>query len=202
MESVVWGDTTSGGAVRVTVESLPGGPKSEQCAFKKLDKDGKNRDVLRFDDAFLRRHKLRPAEKFTTQGLAYAAYGMDEMPVGKRHERSPRWFRPAGAKWRVQLTARPSTFDARPLSRRCYSIKPGSLCGGFATWAGSGRRPAKGSARSSIHPNSRTSEGVRWIALCKPFRAACGLPEANFRADSVASPSLGQMRRTSPTHST
>jgi CRISPR-associated protein Cmr6 len=53
LEGALWGDTTKGGAVRVEVERISGGPKPEPCAFKKVDKDPKSRDVLRFDESFL-----------------------------------------------------------------------------------------------------------------------------------------------------
>jgi CRISPR-associated protein Cmr6 len=194
MEAAVWGDTEHGGAVRVTVEPIPGGPKPERCPFKKLDKDNRGRDVLQFDDAFLRRQKLRAAPKRTTQGLAYAAYGMDEMPAGKRDQRKPRWYAPAGSRWRVRLTARLSSFDGRALSARLLLDQARLALWWFCHLGGAGSKARKGFGSFADPPELRGFEGVRWLTQCRPFRAACGVPEDDFQAERVASPSLGQMR--------
>jgi CRISPR-associated protein Cmr6 len=193
MEAAVWGDTETGGAVRLVVEPFPDNKKPEPCGFKKLDKDSKNRDVLKFDDVFLKRHKLRPAERMSTQGLAYAAYGMDEMPVGKRHERKQRWFLPAGSRWRVRLTARASAFEGRPLGVKLILDQACLALWWFCRLGGAGAKARKGFG-SFADVELPQFDGIKWLTLCKPFRAACGLPEQDFHAGLVASPSLGQMR--------
>ncbi|MEC9346275.1 MAG: type III-B CRISPR module RAMP protein Cmr6 [Pseudomonadota bacterium] len=85
-EAQVWGDTTRGGAVRVTVTAQGAG---KVVLFnKKAEVPGGGR------------HQ-RSGGKPVTQGLWYASYGMDD---GANHRH---YIRP-GAKWSVELTARPT----------------------------------------------------------------------------------------------
>lgn len=99
MEAAIWGDSNSGGAVRVVLETVRrNGPT-------KFDfKDG-----FEPKTDFKKLHGLadRPNNK-TTQGIFYLAYGMDEMSRG---EKKPRLFLEAGSIWTVSLKARPSRFD-------------------------------------------------------------------------------------------
>ena len=93
LETVVWGDAENGGALAVSVEG------AVSAAVKPFNfKDG-----FRPKPEFVRAHDLeRPSSK-ATQGLFYAAYGMDEKSKGqvrRRHYAKP------GARWTVTLKAR------------------------------------------------------------------------------------------------
>ncbi|HEX4613495.1 MAG TPA: type III-B CRISPR module RAMP protein Cmr6, partial [Urbifossiella sp.] len=90
MEAAVWGDTGTGGAVRVTVEPLT------QVTPLSFDKKQAAVD-----------HRLpKPPDGRTTQGLVYASYGMDE-------RKGRRAYLPPGTKWKALLTARPGRYVAR-----------------------------------------------------------------------------------------
>jgi CRISPR-associated protein Cmr6 len=100
LEAALWGDTAASCAIGMTL--LPGHrPVPDRFALK----DG-------FDPRadFKRVHRLadRPNRK-TTQGLFYAAYGMDERSRGEVKQRH---FLDAGATWQPRLTARPARFFA------------------------------------------------------------------------------------------
>jgi CRISPR-associated protein Cmr6 len=109
LEAAIWGDTKTGGAVRIelrpqgTAKSIPVPGKQIQ----KVQKDNKGRDVLRVDPEFCKAQDLeRPPDKKATQGLLYLMFGMDEMPAGKPNERKRRQCLLPGAKWDLVLTAR------------------------------------------------------------------------------------------------
>ena len=93
LETVVWGDAENGGALAVSVEG----------AVRPVVKPFDFKDGFRPKPEFARAHDLeRPSSK-ATQGLFYAAYGMDEKSKGqvrRRHYAAP------GARWTVTLKAR------------------------------------------------------------------------------------------------
>jgi CRISPR-associated protein Cmr6 len=98
LEAALWGDTAASGVIQITL--VPGRcPQAQRFAFK---------DGFEPRADFKREHGLanRPNNK-TTQGIFYAAYGMDEK--SKREVRQ-RHFLEAGATWQVRLTARPTRF--------------------------------------------------------------------------------------------
>lgn len=92
MEAAIWGDTNTGGAVRIALE-----PKVK-C--DPISYNHKNR--FEPEATFKRDHDLqgRPNNK-TTQGLFYASYGMND-----DRNRDPRHYMPAGAQWNLGITAR------------------------------------------------------------------------------------------------
>ena len=101
LEAAIWGDTKRGGAVRIEVtENRLAGPK----AF-----DYKDRFEPKPD--FARKHGLasRPDGK-TTQGLFYAAYGMDEFSRGEQRHR---YYVDAGSQWRIRLIASAAEFSLK-----------------------------------------------------------------------------------------
>jgi CRISPR-associated protein Cmr6 len=95
LEAAIWGDTKSGGAVRIVIEKVNGqGPQP-------YDK----RSKANFNDQQKRSGHGIPNEDpwKTTQGLWYASYGMDE--TNRR-----RYYLEPGARWRLRLVARPTRF--------------------------------------------------------------------------------------------
>jgi len=108
MEAAIWGDTKTGGAVRVTVRP---DRKShvELVPMKSIQKNKKDLDVLRLKPEFKRMHGLIETPNFkTTQGVLYLSYGMDEMPVGRPQERKCRLVIHPGASWKVSIATRPT----------------------------------------------------------------------------------------------
>ncbi|MEW6741236.1 MAG: type III-B CRISPR module RAMP protein Cmr6 [Planctomycetota bacterium] len=98
LEAALWGDTTAGGAVRLTVEPTE---KRQPLPYSYKDRFQPRPD-------FKQHHGLvDPPDRKTTQGLFYLSYGMDEISHG---ERRSRYHLDAGAKWRVQLSARSTCF--------------------------------------------------------------------------------------------
>lgn len=111
LEATLWGDTTRGGAVRIGVERK-GEIRTVPVPGKLIQKDRRNRDVLRLDREFAGLHKLAgtPDQK-TTQGLLYLSFGMDEMPADRPDERKQRHCILPPAGWNVTLSARDGIFD-------------------------------------------------------------------------------------------
>ncbi len=101
MEAAIWGDTSRGGAVRVEVtEGRLAGPRS----FDYKDHFDPKPD-------FARKHGLAPRpDGKTTQGLFYAAYGMDEVSRGEHRHR---YYVDAGSQWRIRLIASDAGFAVR-----------------------------------------------------------------------------------------
>jgi CRISPR-associated protein Cmr6 len=114
LETAVWGDVNSGGAVRLTL-----------AAENALEPQEYNyKDRFRPKAEFKRAHDLQDSPNIkTTQGLFYLSYGMDEMSHGEaRH----RWYLPAGQRWRISLSARRTVYEesnARGRATRRAQIK-------------------------------------------------------------------------------
>ena len=100
LEATIWGDTRAGGSIRVEIVR---GQRIGPTLFNFKD---------RFEPKpeFKRKHGLsdRPNQK-TTQGLFYAAYGMDEMSRG---EPNRRFVLEVGSSWSVRLIANEAAFCA------------------------------------------------------------------------------------------
>jgi CRISPR-associated protein Cmr6 len=111
LEAALWGDTAAGGAIQIVLEG------GQRLAPRRFDfKDGFEPRAT-----FRQEHGLaeRPNNK-TTQGLFYAAYGMDEKSRGETKQRH---FLDAAATWNVQVTTCPARFftdrqDAAKAERR------------------------------------------------------------------------------------
>ncbi|GIW97296.1 MAG: hypothetical protein KatS3mg111_0629 [Pirellulaceae bacterium] len=100
MESVVFGDTEAAAGVQIIVRPHDQSPAPEKFSYK----DGWN-----MQRQFAQQYQIGPPpNKKTTQGLFYAAYGMDERI--KQEQRS-RYFRPPGSRWTVELVGRPIRRD-------------------------------------------------------------------------------------------
>jgi CRISPR-associated protein Cmr6 len=98
LEAAIWGDTKSGGAVRILLEPI--GSVSPQPYDK--------RSKAKSDDDHKKSSYGIPSEvnpKKITPGLWYVSYGMDETNR-RRHYLQP------GARWRLRLVARPTRYFA------------------------------------------------------------------------------------------
>lgn len=105
LEGALWGTTSQGGAISLALETINAG-KVEKFDFK---------DQRGFDPKpeFSRKHKLERKPRFGSQGIFYAAYGMDD---GRRDDKVQRFFLNPGARWVLRFEARASkegTLSAR-----------------------------------------------------------------------------------------
>jgi CRISPR-associated protein Cmr6 len=101
LESALWGDTKSSGAIRILVTPAPENPPPEW-----FDDKSRFRTPPAIDQP-------DPPTAQTTQGLFYLVYGMD----GRGREgRQPRCARPPGCRWQVTVWARPVVFVEDPES--------------------------------------------------------------------------------------
>ncbi|MBF0290829.1 MAG: type III-B CRISPR module RAMP protein Cmr6 [Nitrospinae bacterium] len=102
LEAAIWGDTNTGGAVRLEITGNK--PSVHPLLVKKEGTSKNGRKILELDGDFVRKNDLMPAPRMTTQPLIYASYGMDELDkVEKRHQRN---VIDPGAAWQVGLIAR------------------------------------------------------------------------------------------------
>lgn len=91
MESLIWGNTEAGGAVRLDVREKGAFPLPERYSYKEKFKPKPD---------FKKKHNLQlPPGKQMIQGLFYLSYGMDD-------GRNQRWYQPAGTKWQVIIVCR------------------------------------------------------------------------------------------------
>jgi hypothetical protein len=98
LEAAVWGDTATGGAVRLTVEPVG---KTEPVVYDYRDR----RDRFRVEARFAGAHQLEAPPARTSQGLFYASYGMND------GGRPPRCYLPEGTSWTVRLMARAGCYQ-------------------------------------------------------------------------------------------
>ncbi|HYT92681.1 MAG TPA: type III-B CRISPR module RAMP protein Cmr6 [Gemmataceae bacterium] len=202
METSVWGSTDLGGAVRLTVEPV-GKIVVQRCPFKRLTRNQKGQDVLRFDPRFADAHGIELAAQNRTQGLVYGSYGMDEMDAGDLKSRGQRWYAAPGSQWSVRLIARDSAYvehnergevvRCQPLSRDLILDQARLALWWFCRLGGVGSKARKGFG-SFADIDFPDFEGGRWLTHGKAFRKACGLPEEDFDSARVASLSLRMMR--------
>jgi len=113
MESAVWGSSSVGSAVAISLKDKS--VKAKLFQYKE-EKDGKPQP--RPTSEFRRNHKLGvPPDNKTTQGLFYMSYGMDEWDK-KAEVRKSRYFVEAGFSWTIDMTARSLIFpekEKRPI---------------------------------------------------------------------------------------
>jgi CRISPR-associated protein Cmr6 len=206
LEAAVWGDTKGSGAVNIAIERL-GPVRVEICPFKAMGQSGQGKAILVRNEAFLRQHGIPPTTGRTTQGLLYHSFGMDEMPAGRLAERKQRYCVPAGTRWRIRLTSKPSTFvvrDGQGNLVRSQRLSAEALLeqGQLALWwlcrLGSvGSKARKGFGSFADPPELAAFEGGKWKSRGQAFRSACGLPTEAFRLEWADSPSLHLMRELS-----
>ena len=101
LEGAVWGDTNSGGAVRLALE-----PENSL-----VPREYNYKDRFRPKPEFKREHELEDSPNGkTTQGLFYLSYGMDEISYGQaRH----RWYKEPETRWRIALSAKRTVYEER-----------------------------------------------------------------------------------------
>ncbi|MDI9442962.1 MAG: type III-B CRISPR module RAMP protein Cmr6, partial [Planctomycetota bacterium] len=98
LESAVWGDTSRGGAIRLTLEPIS------------------TPTPLLYDKQWLSDNNAlpKPANNKTTQGLWYHSFGMDDKrKEDGRASRQQRYYIVPGTQWQLKLTARTSSFEVR-----------------------------------------------------------------------------------------
>ena len=164
LETAVWGDAQAGSPVRLAVDFVSGG-----APMRHPGKD---------DRQFLDTHEIqRPGrDRKVTQGLFYASYGMAE-------NQQYRWWRPAGAFWKLTVTARPGRLIA-PSGSESVPVPASLLLGqaSAAVWlltryGGAGSRSRKGFG--SFHDVD--VDGIASVEDCRAaaarFREACCLQQ-------------------------
>ena len=188
IEAAVWGNTDAGGAVQLQLTPLLRTPPAEPSPYKAIDQG-----QLRFSQQFLRQHGLTRSPQRTTQGLQYAAYGMDE-PSGDNPRRR-RWVAPAGWRWQLRLMARTSRFGAHALPAELLLDQAKAALWWFTKLGGVGSKSRKGFGSFADPPELQGFDAGSWLALGGALRASCGLPAQEWRPEWVQSPSLRLMRR-------
>jgi CRISPR-associated protein Cmr6 len=115
LEAVIWGSSKRGGAVAIRVVRDPSNKSPIPSPFKQLSQNREGKVRLDFSPAFAGSHGIQhdPGAR-KTPGLAYLAYGMDELDREKQRKR--RWCLEAGAKWTLEIRARSPEFDGGRIS--------------------------------------------------------------------------------------
>jgi len=145
MEAAVWGDTKSGGAVRIEIRHAEHSPPlCEDVPGKFIGKNKKRQDTLLPDDNALRRMGIKPNHTKTTQPLFYASYGMDEMRTGDRESRRQRKVVQPGAKWRLRIIARKGSYENTPLGAQQLHDQAVSALWLLCRFGGVGAKSRKG----------------------------------------------------------
>jgi CRISPR-associated protein Cmr6 len=187
LEAAVWGDTSQGGAVRVTV--APAGAVAPEL-YDYRDR----RDTFRVAGDFAARHRLAEPPAQTTQGLFYASYGMND--GGRR-----RYYLRPGTCWAVRLVARPGCYEERDARGRVCHQEPLTADvllrqARAALWllchlGGVGSKARKGFGSFQDLPDLDLPACVQ---AGRDFREGCGLSGA-FRPELALSASLEQIVR-------
>lgn len=99
LEAAIWGDTQSGGAVRIVVEKVSG---EEPLPYDKRSKANFNQQQKQSQHGIPHEDPHK-----TTQGLWYVSYGMDE---GQPPNRRQRYCLAPGARWHLGLIVKPALF--------------------------------------------------------------------------------------------
>lgn len=177
LEAALWGNTRSGSLLQLSVvPDVPGHPRH----FDYRDKSDPRK---RYDPnpAFRRAHALadRPGNK-TTQGLFYAAYGMDDQgKAGQRFHLEP------GTSWRVRIVARQGGFPSPTLVADQARAALSLLC----RFGAVGSKARKGFGSLEMTPGG--PDLARCEAIAADFRRAALNDSLQFRTDHATSPSLG-----------
>ena len=109
MEAAVWGDTSTGGAVRIMVGKANTPNQPILFPFKQIGRNKKGKEVLKFDEKATKKYNLKPPGR-QTQPLFYATFGMDEMDAGKPASRKQRYCMEPGASWKITIAARACSY--------------------------------------------------------------------------------------------
>jgi CRISPR-associated protein Cmr6 len=181
LETAVWGDTSSGGAVRLTL-AAENALQPQQYNYK---------DRFRPQPEFKRAHGLQDSPNTkTTQGLFYLSYGMDER---SHDEARHRWYMPAGQRWRISLSARRTSYEERnargDVIQRAQISAPAVLeQARAALWllckfGAVGSKALKGFGSFNDVPGMTLEECQ---SAAREFRASCGVRQHLHDSDSPA----------------
>jgi len=134
LEAKLWGDTNGAGAIRVVV-TPDVQTEPELFCFKE-------RGSSKMDSAFAKKHAIefvttQNGNGPLTQGLFYAAYGMDEK-AKRRH------FRPPGSTWRVDVQVCSTQFRSSTLPAETVIAEATSALSLLCRYGGVGARARKG----------------------------------------------------------
>ncbi len=183
LETMVWGSAEVGGAVRLALlRETPLSP--QEFNFKE------GRFDLKRD--FASAHGLPAKRRNSSQGLFYAAYGMDDDPTGKRR----RWFLEPPVSWSLGLNARRARFPLsgkqfREVSATRILRQATTALQLFCALGGIGSKSRKGFGSFA---DVETQDVPTLLANCRQeareFRQECGLNNLEFREGSVTTSSL------------
>jgi len=178
LEAAIWGDTKSGGAVRIVVEKRSGG---SAIAFDKRSKASFN-DQQKVSDLGIPNGDTRK----TTQGLWYASYGMDE-------SNRRRFVLEPPASWCVRLIARPARFSKNGVAITAQQVlqQAQSALWLLTSFGGLGSKAGKGFGSLSTNDlGNENLDSVRQLAA--DLRQSLTL-SSTFSNTAVGSASLQQM---------
>jgi len=186
LEAAIWGDTKTGGAVRIVME------KVGELAPQSYDK----RQKAKSDDNHKKSQYGIPSEndpKKITPGLWYLSYGMDE-------KNRRRYYLEPGAKWRLRLIARATQFfpaDVNDTKKQRKELTAEQVLNQAraALWllcqfGGVGSKARKGFGSLSAEFTNLSLETCKQLA--QQLRQQLGLPNV-FEERHAHSPSLEQM---------
>jgi CRISPR-associated protein Cmr6 len=192
LEAALWGNTETGGAIQLAVAANPG-RRVSAFAYK---------DRFRPKADFKREHRLSdPPDAGTTQGLFYAAYGMDD-----KKGQPPRNYVEPGAAWDVSLQARATRFnlknveDSKQKDRQmptlpiaCEQVLDQGRVALWllATFGGVGSKGRKGFGSLELLNFNRPADLGECEAIAADLRRSLGVDGA-WSADRSLSSSLGE----------
>jgi CRISPR-associated protein Cmr6 len=192
LEAALWGNTEAGGAIQLAVAANPG-QRVSAFAYK---------DRFRPKADFKQEHRLAdPPDGKTTQGLFYAAYGMDD-----KRGQPPRNYVEPGAMWTVSIQARATRFklkmdeNDKPKDQQTPTlpITPDQVLDQaraalwlLATFGGVGSKGRRGFGSLELVDFDRPTDLPGCEAIAAELRRALGIG-GPWRADRSHSPALGE----------
>lgn len=153
LESLVWGNTETGSPVSIALEPLD---STDPKPYRKDRIQGLS----------------KPRNKRLIQGLHYASFGMDETAQG---ERKSRWYREAGDRWNLVLSARRSYYEHREVSAQLLMEQAEAALWLLARFGGIGSKSRKGFGSLGVE-GMQSIQSVRdCLRASKRIRDECGL---------------------------
>lgn len=166
MEAAIWGDTKTGGAVRVTVRKVPGTRRVQTYDRRQVMRD----------------HRIPQPTDGSIPGLAYHSYGMDEA-------KGRRCYVEAGAKWNVTVTARANRFCEQSVAAELILQQATAALHLLTRFGGVGAKGRKGFG-SFADLRGFDVEAIHRVA--EEYRSTCGFGSV-FNETTARSPSLQLM---------
>lgn len=154
LESLVWGNTETGSAVSIALEPLD---STHPKPYRKDRIQGLS----------------KPRNKRLIQGLYYASYGMDETAKGKRKSR---WYREAGNRWNLVLSARKSYSEHREVPAQLLLEQAEAALWLLARFGGIGSKSRKGFGSLGVEGVQSIQSVQDCLRAAKRIRDQCGLP--------------------------